>query len=687
MTDFVYDNTDVPDGKSDASPVSGDPNQHISASEWNTVMQAVVDLRDAVLDGNYHGLTSDPAATVSASGKVKLRNNAGVLQASQSGGTYAKLAGAEIHASDYGVLADGTTDDSAALQAAINAATSLKRPLRLVAGVHRLDSPITLSASFVMHGTPRDNGGGGTVLRAGASMSYLVLGEGCNFSTVTGIEFDGNGLANVALQLGVCSFSVFDRCRFTGGLYDGVRLTRLRTDGVTFGLSDNNHFLNCDGYRNGVLFATSGLAAAYAGLNVRTTVVSGTVSCTSGSYVLTGVGTSFTSLGLRAGDFIRIGAGATPEVLMVWTVDSDTQITCGERQPATQSLSGVEYMIGRGAGYFEEYAPDTNINHLTGGIWRSNAACGIHVGGLYGDLLEHVQVDTCPFYGIAVNLSGGAGQTYATVISHAYLEGCEAAPFYLGAAYGISIISPMVVGIATPIHYSSTTFNHGTYLDESGISSVGGATNRMPTTTGSGFYNVGKFRQYVGSVSTAVAANTIDYDNAILQVATGGDVAYTSTPTLAAGTAYGQMCKLWNVSASSYTTVDDYRTRAGTKLRLKTPSVRLGPEDSIDLMWDQTYWTEINRSLRPVVGDSTGTPGNATQDNCGRGRAAFAAAAAAVTITNNLVTATSIIGHALQTVDGTLTQILTAVPGTGSFVITGNAAATGTTNFAWWLVE
>ena len=84
--------------------------------------------------------------------------------------------------------------------------------------------------------------------------------------------------------------------------------------------------------------------------------------------------------------------------------------------------------------------------------------------------------------------------------------------------------------------------------------------------------------------------------------------------------------------------------------------------------------------------DSTGSPGAATQ-NTRKGRAAIAIGAAAVTITNSLVTATSIVGVALQSNDATLTQILRVVPASGSFTITGNANATAATNVAWWLIE
>lgn len=80
--------------------------------------------------------------------------------------------------------------------------------------------------------------------------------------------------------------------------------------------------------------------------------------------------------------------------------------------------------------------------------------------------------------------------------------------------------------------------------------------------------------------------------------------------------------------------------------------------------------------------DSTGSPGNATC-NQGAGRAAIAASAASVTITNSLSKTTSIIHATLQTTDGVCTGIKSLVPSNSSFVITTNAVCTGNTNVAW----
>lgn len=84
--------------------------------------------------------------------------------------------------------------------------------------------------------------------------------------------------------------------------------------------------------------------------------------------------------------------------------------------------------------------------------------------------------------------------------------------------------------------------------------------------------------------------------------------------------------------------------------------------------------------------DDSATTGNRTV-NKSRGKNSFAIGAAAVTVTNSLVTANSQVVCSLEFVDATLTTILTAIPGSGSFVVTGNANATAATKFSWVVIN
>lgn len=84
--------------------------------------------------------------------------------------------------------------------------------------------------------------------------------------------------------------------------------------------------------------------------------------------------------------------------------------------------------------------------------------------------------------------------------------------------------------------------------------------------------------------------------------------------------------------------------------------------------------------------DDSGATGNRTVNRM-RGKNAFAIGAAAVTITNSLVTANSTVLVSLEFIDATLTTILTVIPGAGSFVVTANANATAATKFSWVVIN
>lgn len=83
--------------------------------------------------------------------------------------------------------------------------------------------------------------------------------------------------------------------------------------------------------------------------------------------------------------------------------------------------------------------------------------------------------------------------------------------------------------------------------------------------------------------------------------------------------------------------------------------------------------------------DISGTPGNGTA-NTARGRAAFAAAGSSVVVSNSLVAATSTVLVQLGGSDATLTTVRVTAAA-GSFTVTGNAAATGTTPFDFLVIN
>lgn len=94
----------------------------------------------------------------------------------------------------------------------------------------------------------------------------------------------------------------------------------------------------------------------------------------------------------------------------------------------------------------------------------------------------------------------------------------------------------------------------------------------------------------------------------------------------------------------------------------------------------------VNQGLNASYSDTSGSPGAATI-NKSAGRAAIAAAASSVVITNSKVLATSVVMVSLEDGDTTATSIRVSAVSAGSFTVTANAAATAATKFRFAVIN
>ncbi len=104
-------------------------------------------------------------------------------------------------------------------------------------------------------------------------------------------------------------------------------------------------------------------------------------------------------------------------------------------------------------------------------------------------------------------------------------------------------------------------------------------------------------------------------------------------------------------------------------------TIRGGASNTEHLRIDTTGRLILAGRLSLPATDSSGTPGSVTI-NSPTGQFAVAAGASSATVTNSSVSATSVVLCVIQSADATLVGIVSVVPGAGSFVFTGNAAAT-----------
>lgn len=698
MSNFVDDLTSLPDGKTDApTSVSLPAGQKVTAAEWNTAMQAAVDLRGALLAGKVHGLESNPAAAVGSATQAILRSNNGALEVSESGAGF-KGVSAVFNVKAYGAKGDGTTNDAAAIQAALTAAAVSGGTVFVPAGTYKVNTELTAASGVRVIGDGLDV----SILRAGAAIASVLAVNTSGKTKVSELTLDGNSYATSAMRAnGGCALASFDRVKFTGALRDGLYF-----DGT--GIQDTNFFRECVFYKNGTMYRTAGRGSMAQYTNVEV-VAAGTVATASGVAVV-GTGTAFLSMGIRRGDFIAVGVSPLTEYLQIASVTDDTHLVL--ETSSTLTRSGQDFVIGVGDGYHETYgAADNNVNTIQGGHAYQNAGTALVIGGLYGARVHGVQIDYQNGYAVAVGVNTIA-PVYSPLFDGLYIESCNAGGFFLGYTQGVTISGTMDSTLGAPLYHGQVTsaapprwrainssLVSGAWIGSTGFSYAGGAVDpigsgvsNMPVSvtvpSGSRFTVAGR-ASLAAELAGAVAGTTISPGTTHSYLSLAGNVTMTATPTLGtSGRSYGDLVLLYNAEGGFNLTLQDDSFVSNTKLKLAGHQQLVIPHLGVAMFvfeYDGMWHLVGTDGALTDAADSTGSSGNATQNTLS-GRVAIAAGAAAVTVTNSKVTSTSKVFAQLQTADGTLTFIKSVVPGAGSFVVTGNASATGNTDVAWHLV-
>lgn len=367
----------------------------------------------------------------------------------------------------YNAVCDGVTDDALALQSAINAALSSTTAaiITLPPKVCRVYSELQSAPAGVTHNIIIRGSGAtyygitnkGTVIKAGAAMRSVFASLGNSF-VMEDLVLDANRQASYGMffrNAGVAN--VITRVHVYNAKYDGFFFD----DAQPYAASDMVRLIDCSASTNGTVYygsaAVNTLFNGYSGVK---TGASGTVSVTATSRIITGVGTTFTSLGLHQGDFLFVGTNLlTGNWMMVKSVDSDTQITSMILSPATTTISstanwsalvgsGVRIPVGNGG-----------INGLTT-ISRGNYVfnpVGIFSQATYGATLDQVHSSYNAAFAIVLGVADVANElsvARANIVTNYYSEGEQVATIYWGGAVNTFVLSG-TSGDPLPVLYAS----------------------------------------------------------------------------------------------------------------------------------------------------------------------------------------------------------------------------------------
>lgn len=182
--------------------------------------------------GLVYGMAAAGAALVAATARPAR------AEAAPRGGKPVLTGVVAVNVSDHGAIGDGVTDDSAAIQAAVDEAQTSGRPVYLPAGAYAVSA--TLAATKVLR-LVGDGMWATTILLTG-SASWVDQATKAGHLTIEDIGFDAKGIERAVLNLDARAVRTWrvERCRFTnlGGNYAAPAACTI--NGV-----DHGEFVDC----------------------------------------------------------------------------------------------------------------------------------------------------------------------------------------------------------------------------------------------------------------------------------------------------------------------------------------------------------------------------------------------------------------------------------------------------------
>lgn len=288
--------------------------------------------------------------------------------------------------------------------------------------------------------------GGGTRIRATAAMRSVmaVLGP---YHTFEHIVLDANDLATYGRYLDQWAFGRSIGCRFTGAIKDGTYASDSGINDTAISISDwYDH--------NGSVWASAGIIGQYpsGGFAKNPIAITGTASITAGNATINIVGsaTDLTTIGLRKGDPIRVGATAATAYYGLINTVAAASVTIqngGFSAPLpTVTAVGQEFAIGSGDAWHDERQANNQLTTFLNCLLRGSGGSGLRSNGLFGHTTIGGQFDFNSFFGISIASTDGT-ICWSGSYTHPYCEAnISTHAFYIGAGRNITITNPVLNG-------------------------------------------------------------------------------------------------------------------------------------------------------------------------------------------------------------------------------------------------
>lgn len=666
MTDFVRDLTTLPAGKSDARPLTGPAGQNVTAAEWNSVMQALYDVRTHLLRPMNGFRTAEDLGI--------LTTNTGAQNSDAWDAAMAAIS--DINGGERWLFHGGRYEFSRRLVFSRRVALE---------GVSALDS---YSATHFVY---RDGCGGGIL-----AASYSETSDGGSGSTgsARNIIFTGPGNTLAGhINDGACGATVhtvftLDHCAFEAW-FDGVSVNAsvgVNTNangsqflGVYCSNNERHGFFTHNTDANAMLF--QGCSA-----NQNGNIVGGGAfgwgfyedSFLGNTYVAcqadSNYGAGVDGLGNTGGGYYchqavnrSLFVGCYAEGGQRVDINSPAQWIGGPHDGDYQFQGSALCIL------------DRTIKNSPLDIWFKD------VGGGPGDRTGAVSVGGGNSENIFFQLKAPAGDGGVSLYDvyngglydRAFTFGATPSPGHPAYAIGMAGAVQQAWPMAMPAH--RVFFSEGVWLGRSRLEVV----SSTPVTDSGEICNQGDV--FIDR------DRTDDYLGWLCSVSgTFGSYVEGLTATAAGGTSFTLSGASTVLKVGDYLSVGDAYSHhvtaiAGAAVTTAGPALPSGSGLAI------SYYAPSFTKFGPVTGfvSVAGSAGAATQ-NTRSGIVKIAAGASSVVITNSRITsANALVLPVLKQVDATLTALLSAVTdGTAhTITITGNANATADTLIGWTLIE
>jgi pectate lyase-like protein len=549
---------------------------------------------------------------------------------------------------DFGATGNGSTDDTAAFQAAMTFAFDSGFELFVPPGTYCISSELQTPLSggtafgFRMRGALGFAVNNGFVqscvtIKATASMRscYAALGSCVD---IQGVCFNANGFATYGSYIDSEGFATFRRCYACLAIIDGWYVYE----------ADNATWWECGADSNGTVYCSSAAVKAQytkweiQNADIAVVVPGSTPTMTTDAtnaykVVLSGAGApDLTTLNIRKGDILRLAGGTsssgptgTPLYFQISGVVNSTTLFLANAPLPPTNTAYTEWAISVGDGLHAmafqvggEASGNLAMLSVHGGNYQGNACAGLSLGS---EFAFSCAVYDAPLlsYNLATGLNAGcAPQTAASTGDFVQdNDGMICLGLFVGPAYfesntGYQVMAGncsdlfMTAGTCSPFLVSPYYgLQHGqctgivtqnsSYPFFPGLAQMVGIGEGASNLPSQGFADDSLgFQTILDTIPGSSGTNSTfqfnceQYSSHVIEApAVSGNVNLTATPTIlppsnAQITGGGNMIAiLWNGNTSNSFTLNDNSVVAGTNLYLATEQVTVPPGGMIVLQY------------------------------------------------------------------------------------------------------